>query len=195
MSQHIKILEKVLSPEFCRAVIERFDQDKRVEPDPQPDYSTRHYLNLSHCTDWKTVNRDVCMIVNKLVAEYFALPDEMAHGTYHEWSDDGYVMSRYDVGDTCILHVDGQCAVPPQNALRIATVLFYLNDVPSGGETYFPRQELKIKPVQGRAVLFPVGFTHPHEVLAAKTTRYIIQTWITDPYLVVHHRDDVGESD
>jgi hypothetical protein len=187
---HVKIFERALAPELCAKVIARFDADRRVKADPQPDYSTRRYLNISHCPDWLPLNTELCRAVNDLVAEYFRRPPELAHGTYHEWTDDGYVVACYKPGDTCIMHIDGQCAVPPQNALRIATLLFYLNDVETGGETRFPLQDLKIKPATGRAVMFPVGFTHPHDVLPATSVRYILQTWITDPNLVVLPRDD-----
>ncbi|MBM4252619.1 MAG: hypothetical protein FJ146_11660 [Deltaproteobacteria bacterium] len=186
MPQHVKIYDQAVPADLCERIIQRFDQDKRVSPDPQPDYSTRSYLNISQEADWLPISRDVCRVVNSLMARYFERPEHLAHGTYHEWSDDGYVACRYDVGDTCILHIDGQTAVEPHNALRIATVVMYLNDVPVGGETYFPEQDLKVSPRQGRAVVFPVGYTHPHEVLAASSPRYIVQTWITDPNFVVH---------
>ena len=74
---------------------------------------------------------------------------------------------------------------------RIASLITWLNDVPEGGETWFPLQDLKVKPKRGMAVVFPVGFTHPHEVLATKSRRYILQTWITDPDLLVFHRDEM----
>src|SRR5690606_26793381 len=97
----------------------------------------------------------------------------------------------YGLGDACIPHVDGQCTVAPQNGLRLCTVLFYLNDVESGGETSFPLQSVRVQPRRGRAVVFPVGFTHPHEVLPPTSgARYIMQTWITDPRQVVHLRED-----
>jgi len=102
--------------------------------------------------------------------------------------DDGYVMACYDEGAVCSLHADGQNAEPPFNGHRIATVLFYLSDVGEGGETHFPLQEVKVKPKKGRAVIFPPGYHHPHEVLPANSARYIAQTWITDAEMVVNSR-------
>ena len=105
-----------------------------------------------------------------------------------EWGDDGFVMACYDVGHKCVLHVDGQSFVEGQNQLRIATFLFYLNTVDKGGETHFPLQKVKVKPEKGKAILFPPMHTHPHEVLRTSSPRYILQTWITDPSLMVVSR-------
>ena len=176
------------SADLCTQIIARFEGDKRVQPDPQPAYSTRKFLNASQCPDWRALNTPICRRANELTRAYFKQMGPLKHATHQEWSDDGYVVSRYDVGDACIMHVDGQCAVAPHNGLRLATLLVYLNDVGDGGETWFPLQDLKIRPRQGRAVMFPVGYTHPHEVLKAKAPRYILQTWITDPNLVVASR-------
>lgn len=181
-----------LSPELCKKIIERFEADKRVQPDPQPDYSTRKYLNVSECGDWSALNVQVAKRANEITREYFKRPRFLRAATHEEWADDGFVVSRYDVGDACIMHVDGQCPVAPQNGLRLATLLFYLNDVEDGGETWFPLQDLKVKPARGRAVMFPVGFSHPHEVLKATSARYILQTWITDPHMVVTARPPRG---
>lgn len=37
---------------------------------------------------------------------------------------------------------------------RVATLILYLNTVEKGGETIFPRADLQIKPIKGRALLF-----------------------------------------
>ena len=185
MTQHIEIYNAALSPEFCDEIVARFDADTRVQPDPQPDYSTRRYLNASQCRDWQSLNTRLCKVVNDLTARYFARPDELAQSTYHEWGDDGYIVSCYDIGDTCIMHIDGQTTEEPHNGLRIATLLIYLNDVPEGGETCFPMQGVAVKPERGKAVMFPVGFTHPHSVVKAASKRHIVQTWITHPAFVV----------
>jgi hypothetical protein len=191
MPDFIKITENALPEQLCAALIEQFENDKRVTPDPQPDYSTRHYINISLYKEWRSVNARVAAISNKLMKKYFFRAGALANATHRDWSDDGYILARYDTGDSCIMHVDGQSPVYPNNGLRLATVLYYLNDVPEGGETWFPLQDMKVKPKRGMAVVFPVGFTHPHEVLATKSRRYILQTWITDPDLVVFHKDDI----
>jgi hypothetical protein len=192
MPRYVKTFEGVLSPDFCAEVIKRFEADRRVQADPQPDYSTRHYLNISECADWRKQVTHFGGVAHRLVESYFSVPKSMNAARYHEWSDDGYIVCRYAPGDACILHVDGQCSEPGRNGLRIATLIFYLNDVEDGGETFFPLQDLKVAPRRGRAVLFPIGHTHPHQVLKAGSPRYIMQTWITDPNLIVTDRRDQG---
>jgi len=68
---------------------------------------------------------------------------------------------------------------------RVVTVLVYLNDVPRGGETSFPTLQLKVKPVQGMAlVFFPAtvdGHLDPralHAALPAVDPKFVSQIWI-----------------
>jgi len=188
MSDHIKIYHSVLDAAFCKEAIQRFDKDPRTKPDPQPDYSQREYLRLSDYPEWNKINDHLGHTMVKVTQKYFAPIPGLEDVAIPEWSDDGYVMSRYNKGDICAMHVDGQCPQPPINGLRIATLLFFLNTVDHGGETWFPMQKKKIKPTLGSAVMFPVSYTHPHSVLATLQKRYIIQTWIIDPQLVVNFR-------
>ncbi len=190
MPQHIKIIDNFLPPSLCRAIIDKFDLDGRVTPDPQPSYSTRTYLHTAFHLDWMRLNSQICPYVHEALSAFFKRDEALAHATYHEWGDDGYVVARYAQGDSCIMHIDGQTAEPSHNTLRIATLLFYLNDVDQGGETYFPLQNLRVQPKTGRVAIFPVGFTHPHEVLKTETPRYVLQTWITDPNFKVIASDD-----
>lgn len=193
MPKFIQITEHALPHELCARLIEQFENDNRVTPDPQPDYSRRHYINISLYKEWRSLTNKVVTISNQLTARFFDREDALADATHRDWSDDGYILARYDKGDACIMHVDGQSSEFPNNGLRLATLLYYLNDVPEGGETWFPLQDMKIKPKRGTAVMFPVGFTHPHQVLPTGSRRYILQTWITDPDLLVFHRDEVED--
>ena len=180
------MIDTALPTDLCQPLISRFKSDSRVVPDPQPDYSTRQYLYLSDKSEWTKICQQVAAISHQLVDNYL----DFVQSGLEDWFDDGYVMAHYRAGDSCTMHDDGQCPVPPNNGLRYLTLLYYLNDVETGGETHFPVQNTKITPKQGRAILFPAMLTHPHEVLTTKADRYILQTWITDPALFVHESSD-----
>jgi hypothetical protein len=58
-------------------------------------------------------------------------------------------------------HVD---SFPGTNSgSRVASGIIYLNTVEHGGETAFPLHKASVEAVQGRIVLFPSLWTHPHE--------------------------------
>lgn len=184
MPQYIKTYSKALPSALCESLIERFKSDDRVSADPQPDYSTRQFLNLSHCPDWLGPVANILDVTNQLAEDYFAVPEGMEEVALEDWIDDGFIMSHYKSGDHLILHVDGQNTEENCNGLRVATVLFFLCDC-EGGELYFPLQDVSIKPEKGLAVIFPPGYSHPHEVLEVKSDRFIVQTWLTHPNLKV----------
>lgn len=188
MPGYIKDWPEQVSGSFCKHLIDRFETDSRVQDDPQPDYSTRSFLLISEHPDWSQECKKLDAIVKQNTTRYFTLPKKYRSVVQPQWSHDGFLMARYLPGDTCVLHVDGQCAAPPQNQLRLATFLLYLNSIKKGGETYFPLQDTKLSPEAGKIVMFPPVHTHPHEVLSANEPRYILQTWITDPsfYIVDH---------
>ena len=48
-----------------------------------------------------------------------------------------------------------------------------------GGATDFPLQDISIQPVEGKLVLFPPFWTHPHRAaIVEQGTKYIATTWI-----------------
>lgn len=62
---------------------------------------------------------------------------------------------------------------------RVLVYMVYLNDVDEGGETEFLYQGRRIKPRQGRLVLWPAGFTHLHRGNPPiSNTKYIITGWL-----------------
>lgn len=62
---------------------------------------------------------------------------------------------------------------------RDISVVGYLNDDFEGGETYFDRQDVKVRPKAGAVLLFPAYFTHPHESLPVrKGKKYAFTSWL-----------------
>jgi hypothetical protein len=60
---------------------------------------------------------------------------------------------------------------------RTLAWMVYLNDVEDGGETEFLYQQLKIKPVKGRIVIWPGSFTHLHRGNPPMSNKYIATGW------------------
>jgi prolyl 4-hydroxylase len=62
---------------------------------------------------------------------------------------------------------------------RDISVVGYLNENFTGGETFFDRQDLKIKPKKGSAIVFPAYYTHPHQSLPIDTgQKYAFTSWL-----------------
>lgn len=62
---------------------------------------------------------------------------------------------------------------------RDVSVVGYLNDDFEGGETFFDRQNLKVKPQLGNVLVFPSYYTHPHQALpVTKGQKYSFTTWL-----------------
>ncbi|MGK7913854.1 MAG: prolyl hydroxylase family protein [Synechococcus sp.] len=62
---------------------------------------------------------------------------------------------------------------------RDVSIVGYLNDEFEGGETYFDRQSLTVKPEQGTVLVFPSYFTYPHQALpVTKGQKYAFTTWL-----------------
>lgn len=101
-------------------------------------------------------------------------------------------VARYQHGEFYRPHFDAfdlatgpgrECCLNGGN--RVATVLCYLNDVPSGGGTYFPKLNLRFRPKQGQAVVFfPCTTDEKLDPLALHTgedadeEKWVSQIWI-----------------
>jgi len=65
---------------------------------------------------------------------------------------------------------------------RILVFTTYLNNVEDKGETEFLYQQTKIKPKEGKTILFPPFWTHTHRGNPSKDIKYIITGWYTYVY-------------
>jgi predicted 2-oxoglutarate/Fe(II)-dependent dioxygenase YbiX len=90
----------------------------------------------------------------------------------------GYDILKYDEGQYFKEHVD---LIPGHACFqhRQLSILVYLNDDYGGGETYFSKQELQLKPPAGSIALFPPFYTHPHTSKPITSgTKYVVVTWL-----------------
>ncbi len=88
------------------------------------------------------------------------------------------VMKRYrpGTGEQFELHFDSIY----QKADRYLVMLWYLNDVASGGETTFPQLGVAVQPKRGRLLMFPPFWMYQHEGRApVGGDKYIVSTYLT----------------
>lgn len=81
----------------------------------------------------------------------------------HYQSGDGYYKPHSDSG-------------PGLN--RIFSAVLYLNEVVEGGETYFNKFDILVKPKPGRLIIFPANYIYIHEARPPiSNDKFAIVTW------------------
>ena len=59
--------------------------------------------------------------------------------------------------------------------------MIYLNTIEEGGETEFLYLKKREKPVEGKLLIFPAGFTHTHRGNPPlKGDKYILTSWLEE---------------
>lgn len=165
----------------CEEMIRRFEYYKdeqyqgRIGQMAKEDQSIKKSTDLvvSGKEHWKDVDRGLFSSLGIAIKEfretypYFKGP----------FKDMGYAIQRTNPGEHYHWHIDGGSHEFSQRQL---VAVWYLNDVPGpGGETEFLYQDLKIKPEQGKLLLFPPFWTHEHRgVTLEKGVKYIATTWV-----------------
>ena len=169
-------------PDFlCRDMIQRFEAHRdeqyegRIGQTAQKDRSIKKSTDLvvSGKEHWKDVDNNLFRSLGLALREfreafpYFKGP----------FKDMGYAIQRTNPGEHYHWHIDGGSHEFSQRQL---VAVWYLNDVDGpGGETEFLFQDVKIKPEEGKLLLFPPFWTHEHRgVTLEKGVKYIATTWV-----------------
>lgn len=172
--KHIRHFENSASPEFCKEIIKRYEQDFYFEREgtcpnktvlPADDPMTHALAEIG----WKNAEA----YFDKYLFEEFKDCYILDHMVY----------SCYEVGSYYKTHTDSNFE---DGKVRTFSCILYLNDDFEGGELIFPRDELIYKPVQGSMAIFPTGFTLPHAVGIATNRRHTIAYFF---YKVVDHNE------
>ncbi|MEJ2686385.1 MAG: 2OG-Fe(II) oxygenase [Gammaproteobacteria bacterium] len=177
------IFEKhgALPPQLCREMITRFEAhtdeqyEGRIGQTAQKDQSIKRSTDLvvSGKPHWKDVDRALFQSIALALREfreafpYFKGP----------FKDMGYAIQRTRPGEHYHWHIDGGSHEFSQRQL---VAVWYLNDVPGpGGETEFLFQDVRIRPEEGKLLLFPPFWTHEHRGVTLQAgVKYIATTWV-----------------
>lgn len=166
---------------LCEQLIDRFEAAKeehylgRIGQQVYQDLSIKKSTDLviSGKPQWKDVDRVLFLSLAQALKElrekfpYFKGP----------FKDMGYAIQRTQPGEYYHWHIDGGSHEFSQRQL---VAVWYLNTVEGpGGETEFRFQQIKIKPEQGKLLLFPPFWTHEHRgITLQQGIKYIATTWV-----------------
>ncbi len=173
---------EALPADVCAEAIRRFEaRTEQQYPgrigqagEEAPDVKRSTDLRISGREDWRDIDR---ALSQQLVATFNTFAGEFPFFAANAFKDIGYNLQRTLPGEYYHWHVD---AGPGTFSERQLVAIWYLNDVPGpGGETEFPLQEVVIRPMQGKLLLFPPFWTHVHRGVTLEAgVKYIATTWI-----------------
>lgn len=177
------IFEKhnALSADFCEDVVQRFEQHSEDQYPGRIGQQANEDAGIKRSTDlvvsgkdhWHDVDRALFKSLGFAIRE-FRQQYPFFNGPF---KDMGYGLQRTDPGEFYHWHIDGGSH---EFSHRQLVAIWYLNDVPGpGGETEFLFQDVKIKPEQGKLLLFPPFWTHEHRGVELQAgVKYIATTWV-----------------
>tara|TARA_Y100001947_G_scaffold136799_1_gene125343 strand:+ start:180 stop:809 length:630 start_codon:yes stop_codon:yes gene_type:complete len=176
---NIRIYDNAMSPEDCKKIIELFETSKdqiQAFNTGRKEYSEIDIDKFE--TPWsETKEKFISMMkthMNKFMKDVkIQINDFPPIIDMENIRIKKYLPNDKDEFKT---HVDVLRALI---AKRFLVYILYLNDVEEGGETHLPKLNIKVKPKEGRLLMFPPFWTHPHAGLKPiKGTKYVIMSYL-----------------
>jgi Rps23 Pro-64 3,4-dihydroxylase Tpa1-like proline 4-hydroxylase len=199
MNPFIWVKDDVISREICESIIKKFNADERKSPGItgsgyQPKAKRSTDLVISGKEEWKEEDALFFDVLAENHPQYQKYVDDIMNGESSiqifrsvDVKDSGYQIQKTIPGEEYVWHNDSAASVDYNRAL---TYIWYLNDVPEGGETEFYDGTL-IKPVRGRMVIFPATWTFMHRGKTPASDKYIVTGWMSYRTTGLNQSDDV----
>ena len=192
LSDYIWIKNNALTPGFCAHVIEKFNADERTILGKTgsgyvPEVKQSTDLLISAYEDWGEEDEVFFKSLNTSFDEYVnQLPgDKIYHEFKRPVEDSGYQIQRTEPGGFYVWHHDGMPRYrEKENKLdvRIATFIWYLNDVVEDGYTEFI-DGTKVQPETGKLIVFPATWQYEHRGYPPKSeVKYLVTGWMYSEY-------------
>ena len=189
MDRYIKIYDDVIDADSCNMLIGKFesaeeDQYEKVRQAERDKAIAFTQINLANNDDWTSVQNGMLEMFQDYILAYIndcnIQPKQwpITYG-YEAIRIKRYLDNDYDRFDP---HVD---VMNSETSKRFLAFFIYLNDVDEGGETEFVQLTkpgthipLKIKPQQGRLLMFPPTWQYYHAGLKpVSNPKYLIHSY------------------
>lgn len=144
-SPKVAMVRRLLTPDECAYLIEAAEplMQPAVVVDPRTGRQVPNPIRTSDAAGFPFVHENPAIhALNRRIAAISGFPVD--HG-------EPLQVLRYRPGQQYRLHSD---ALPGGSNQRVVTVLVYLSEAFTGGETYFPAPDLAVRGAPGDAILF-----------------------------------------
>lgn len=174
-------IEHALTPDICQEIIRRFEANPAQQYAGRIGQVAQHDVSIKRSTDLAVSGNPQWGDVDQILMRSTGLAVRTVRDNFPyfngRFKDMGYNVQRTDPGEYYHWHVDGGSHEFSQRQL---VVIWYLNNVAGpGGETEFLFQDVKIKPQEGKMLLFPPFWTHEHRgAMLLAGVKYIATTWV-----------------
>lgn len=180
---------KQLTPKFCEKLIDLYETNSEALElrNVGRTIGSENALNLKQSEDLYIseskafLNEDRILVnaLGKLIHNYVEYFGKFNKGykdlTGIAYEDSGFQIQKTTPSGFYDWHSDAF-------KTRYFTYIFYLNDIHNNGETEFSNG-LKIKPRQGKAIMFPASWEYVHRGIAPKNEiKYIATGWVSAVY-------------
>ncbi len=192
MNQFIWQKKNCLSEEFCKNLIEKFEKDDRKVSGTTDlglisDLKKSTDLYISQLDGWAEEDKIFFDVLSEQYQNYLNFlskinPKLSEYFNFGNVSDTGYQIQKTIPGEFYDWHVDSSASLGynylKERGVRVATFIWYLNDIDHEGETEFI-DGTKIKPETGKMLIFPSTITYLHRGVSPKCeTKYICTGWM-----------------
>uniref|UniRef100_A0A6C0D743 Fe2OG dioxygenase domain-containing protein n=1 Tax=viral metagenome TaxID=1070528 RepID=A0A6C0D743_9ZZZZ len=185
--------------------LNNFPKKKLIHQNPDI-YYIENFLSHNECEEiikMSEKNVTVSRVVDKTTGQGVVHPSRTSESCYHGYSVKWLVsrvyrltgvprenqeptqVARYHTGQFYKSHQDALDKEDAETGQRIATVLIYLNNVNSGGGTFFNNLNLRVKPKEGDAIVFlpakidgTIDTRLLHTAEDASDTKWVSQIWV-----------------
>lgn len=180
----IRTYDDILDENVCKNMIELFNKDvehhDRWDRDGRPQFTQVNVTQRAEGDkehDWMVAHNQLITVTRAITAHYIS-DTEIQNEFPPSNTVEQFRMKKYDadLDDRFEQHID---VGDHDSARRFLVLFFYLNDVEEGGETTFPRLDLKIKPKRGSVLIFPPMWMYPHAgEQPVSNDKYIVGTYL-----------------
>ena len=180
LKDYIRCYDDLISLDLCHQIINEFELERRkevVDRQLRPKWTefniSKHYSEPT----WQNIQTKVQAVFVDVVQLYMR---DLGVGADFpsSYCFEEYRLKKYEKGSTDQFadHVDVQ---DHQSARRFASVMLYLNNVPVGGRTVFPRIGHEVEPVERRIVVFPANWMFRHSGQPTiESNKYILGSYL-----------------